>query len=205
MAIPNPNPNIVDGYPCDNKTYSSNKIESLITMATELPVPAAGDAGKVLTVNAAGTGYELDAIPTEVPTPEAGDAGKMLKVNSAETGYELISDPSNVVQIQASDFFNEEDLTKIDEFYAYRVGKIVFIERLKIKSVSIASPDYQILDVKSEYKPLANLRILGQYEAVGADQNEPIRTFFSPVYGFGTENYGTFVSIWIYSFAYVIA
>lgn len=60
MAIPNPNPNIADGYKSDNKTYSSNKIESLITMATELPVPAAGDAGKVLTVNAGADAYELD-------------------------------------------------------------------------------------------------------------------------------------------------
>ena len=33
MAIPNPNPNIADGIKCDNKTYSSNKIESLISAA----------------------------------------------------------------------------------------------------------------------------------------------------------------------------
>lgn len=59
MAIPNPNPNIADGIKCDNKTYSSNKIESLISAATELPIPEAGDAGKVLTVNAAEDGYEL--------------------------------------------------------------------------------------------------------------------------------------------------
>lgn len=60
MAIPNPNPNIADGIKSDNKTYSSNKIESLIKTATELPIPEAGDAGKVLTVNAAEDGYELD-------------------------------------------------------------------------------------------------------------------------------------------------
>lgn len=60
MAIPNPNPNIADGVKSDNKTYSSNKIESLISAATELPIPEAGDAGKVLTVNAAEDGYELD-------------------------------------------------------------------------------------------------------------------------------------------------
>lgn len=59
MSIPNPNPNIADGIKCDNKTYSSNKIESLIKIATELPIPEAGDAGKVLTVNASEDGYEL--------------------------------------------------------------------------------------------------------------------------------------------------
>lgn len=60
MSIPNPNPNIADGIKSDNKTYSSNKIESLISAATELPIPGAGDAGKVLTVNEGATGYELD-------------------------------------------------------------------------------------------------------------------------------------------------
>lgn len=67
MAIPNPNPNIADGIKCDNKTYSSNKIESLISAATELPIPEAGDAGKVLTVNAAEDGYELDTPVTHDP------------------------------------------------------------------------------------------------------------------------------------------
>lgn len=60
MAIPNPNPNIADGIKSDNKTYSSNKIESLIKTATELPIPEADDAGKVLTVNSDSDGYELD-------------------------------------------------------------------------------------------------------------------------------------------------
>ena len=36
MAIPNPNPNIADGVKCDNKTYSSNKIEALISTATDI-------------------------------------------------------------------------------------------------------------------------------------------------------------------------
>lgn len=63
MAIPNPNPNIADGIKSDNKTYSSNKIESLVAEATELPTPEAGDAGKVVTVNAAGDAYELDSLP----------------------------------------------------------------------------------------------------------------------------------------------
>lgn len=70
MAIPNPNPNIADGIKSDNKTYSSNKIESLISSATELPIPEAGDAGKVLTVNADEDGYVLTT-PDPLPTTEA--------------------------------------------------------------------------------------------------------------------------------------
>lgn len=64
MAIPNPNPNIADGIKSDNKTYSSNKIESLISAATELPVPEEGDAGKVLAVNSDEDGYVLSDLPT---------------------------------------------------------------------------------------------------------------------------------------------
>ena len=90
MAIPNPSPNIADGVKSDVTTYSSNKIESLISAATELPIPAAGDAGKVLTVNAGADGYELDVIPSELPTPAAGDIGKVLTVDS-DLGYDLES------------------------------------------------------------------------------------------------------------------
>lgn len=88
MAIPNPNPNIEDGKKCDNKTYSSNKIESLVAAATELPTPEAGDAGKVLTVNAAEDGYELDNVGG-IPSIESGDAGKVITVNEDADGYEL--------------------------------------------------------------------------------------------------------------------
>ena len=103
MAIPNPNPNIVDGYPCDNKTYSSNKIEALIQVATELPVIHDGDAGKVLTVNADSDAYELDTVPNELPTPEVGDEGKVLAVDN-ELGYELAApvDPSVLIDDTAA-------------------------------------------------------------------------------------------------------
>lgn len=88
MAIPNPNPNIADGIKSDNKTYSSNKIESLIKTATELPIPEAGDAGKVLTVNSDSDGYELDNVGG-IPSIGSGDAGKVITVNAGETAYEL--------------------------------------------------------------------------------------------------------------------
>lgn len=88
MAIPNPNPNIADGIKSDNKTYSSNKIESLIKTATELPIPEAGDAGKVLTVNSDSDGYELDNVGG-IPSIAAGDAGKVITVNAGASAYEL--------------------------------------------------------------------------------------------------------------------
>lgn len=111
MAIPNPNPNIADGIKSDNKTYSSNKIESLIKTATELPIPEAGDAGKVLTVDDE-LGYELATIPAELPTPEAGDAGKVLAVNESEDGYKLEA----LADVAVSGSYNDlEDTPTIPE------------------------------------------------------------------------------------------
>lgn len=92
MAIPNPNPNIADGIKCDNKTYSSNKIESLITAATELPIPEAGDAGKVLTVNAAEDGYELDT-PIAIDDETASDSS----VYSSSKVDTLLSGKQNTI------------------------------------------------------------------------------------------------------------
>ena len=89
MAIPNPNPNIADGLKCDNKTYSSNKIESLIKVATELPIPEEGDTGKVLTVNN-DLGYDLETAPGDrLPETVLADAGKVVTVNADGSAYEL--------------------------------------------------------------------------------------------------------------------
>ena len=84
MAIPNPNPNIADGISCDNKTYSSNKIEALISTATELPIPEAGDAGKVLAVNSDEDGYELTTplSASDVSTAISTALGGILKKTS---------------------------------------------------------------------------------------------------------------------------
>ena len=112
MAIPNPNPNIEDGKACDNKTYSSNKINSLITAATELPVPGAGDAGKVLTVNAGATGFELDPIPTELPATDVSDAGKVLTVNAAGTGYELDTPAASGLIVKKITWIGDESWSK---------------------------------------------------------------------------------------------
>lgn len=125
MAIPNPNPNIADGIKSDNKTYSSNKIESLIKTATELPIPEEGDAGKVLTVNSDSDGYELDVIPSELPTPEAGDEGKVLTVNAAEDGYELTSLPTPDTEALTATLV--ADLSSVTIVNAYYREGILFV------------------------------------------------------------------------------
>lgn len=137
MAIPNPNPNIADGIKSDNKTYSSNKIESLIKTATELPIPEAGDAGKVLTVNSDADGYELDVIPAELPTPEAGDAGKVLTVNAAEDGYELDTpvDPTSIIDDSASSSDSVYSSSKVDNLLSDKEDSSA---ALKIASVTLS-------------------------------------------------------------------
>lgn len=115
MAIPNPNPNIEDGKKCDNKTYSSNKIESLVAAATELPTPEAGDAGKVLTVNSDADGYELDNVGG-IPSITSGDAGKVITVNAGANAYELATPvaPTSIINDSTASASSVYSSSKVD-------------------------------------------------------------------------------------------
>lgn len=114
MGIPNPL-NIADDLKSDCTTYSSNKIENLISTETELPTPAAGDAGKVLTVNGDSDGYELDVIPSELPVISEGDAGKVLGVS--DDAYALIEqvDPESIIDDTASATTTVYSSDKVDD------------------------------------------------------------------------------------------
>lgn len=98
MAIPNPNPNIADGVKSDVTTYSSNKIESLISVATELPIPAAGDAGKVLTVNSDADGYELTTpvAPTSIIDDSASSETTVYSSDKVDNIAKDITDADNI-------------------------------------------------------------------------------------------------------------
>lgn len=83
MAIENVRHPIKDTVKADNSTYSSNKIESLIHSATELPETSIEDAGDVLMVNDEGEWDKGEIIvPQELPTPAAADIGKIVSVVS---------------------------------------------------------------------------------------------------------------------------
>ena len=94
MAIENVRHPIKDTVKADNSTYSSNKIESLIHSATELPETSVADAGDVLMVNDEGEWDKGEIIvPQELPTPATADIGKIVSVVSdgdegAEYGLE---------------------------------------------------------------------------------------------------------------------
>lgn len=148
MSIPNPNPNIADGVKSDNKTYSSNKIESLIKTATELPIPEAGDAGKVLAVDDE-LGYGLKAL---------ADVATSGSYNDLEDKPTIPVLPEAEV-IDKDDFF--ADATNVTDFYAYRYGKIVVIDRLVIQNTSYSSSDTTHATINSDYRPAANsIRVL---------------------------------------------
>ena len=94
MGIDNIRHPIKDTVKADNSTYSSNKIESLIHSATELPETSIEDAGDILMVNDEGEWAKGEIIiPQELPTPTAENIGKVVTVVSdgddgAEYGLE---------------------------------------------------------------------------------------------------------------------
>ena len=118
MAIPNPNPNIADGMKCDNKTYSSNKIEDLVSAAggddPRIPDAEVADIGKVLGIvsdGASGAEYDAVSIPNEVPSPAVGDIGKVLGVvsdGSSGAEYGAVAVPSDIVFIEFPDDYPED-------------------------------------------------------------------------------------------------
>ena len=112
MGIDNIRHPIKDTVKADISTYSSNKIESLIHSATELPETGIEDAGDVLMVNDEGEWAKGEIIiPQEVPTPTAENIGKVVTVVSdgdegAEYGLTNLPDSDifyfNIGLLQAS-------------------------------------------------------------------------------------------------------
>ena len=107
MGIPNPL-NIADDLKSDCTTYSSNKIENLITSATELPIPAAGDAGKVLTVNSDSDGYELD-VPVSPESIIDDTASATTTVYSSDKVDDLLSDKQDALGLEVIDTGSLDD------------------------------------------------------------------------------------------------
>lgn len=79
----NVNHPIKDGIIADNSTLSSRKIKEMVENATELPTPAAGDNGKVLTVNS-DLKYDLETVPDELPAVTSSDNTKILTVSAGK-------------------------------------------------------------------------------------------------------------------------
>lgn len=63
-----------------------------LNVSNPVPTYAVGDANKVLTVNAGGTGVEWQNVPQELPA-SLGTAGQVLTVNSGATGVEWAAAP----------------------------------------------------------------------------------------------------------------
>lgn len=143
MAIPNPNPNIADGIKCDNKTYSSNKIEALISTATELPIPGAGDEGKVLTVNSDHDGYELDT-PVDPSVLIDDSASAETTTYSSDKIDTLLSGKADTPIVAAyTDFsFGTGIDSASSSVTITKIGKLVFVRGyLKIGENALADGD----------------------------------------------------------------
>ena len=113
MGIDNIRHPIKDTVKADNSTYSSNKIESLIHSATELPETSIEDAGDVLMVNDEGEWDKGEIIiPQEVPTPAVADSGKVISVNSSGE-YELKTPAKHFDKKTSGVIFNGSTLTEV--------------------------------------------------------------------------------------------
>ena len=225
LYAPTQQTEINDSVKSDHLTWSSDKIDNelgskantadLATVATTgsytdlsntpiIPTKVSelqNDSGYVAssslaTVATTGAYSDLTGTPT-IPT----------KVSELQNDSGYITDSSlTPVKISAADFFTSDTISGVDttEFYAYKIGKIVCIERCKLVNVNLVSPTYKIVGVKDEYLPHSNIRISGQFDGSGQLDN-PYRMYLSPSYkGFGSEKWGTYPSIWIYSFTYFI-
>lgn len=77
----------------------------VINSGAEVPQPSGiSDAGKVMTVNETGTGYELMEPADGLPEVTSADAGKVLSVNSDGTGVEWKKGVSYVNLISPNPF-----------------------------------------------------------------------------------------------------
>lgn len=151
MAICNVKHPIKDTVKADNSTYSSNKIESLIHSATELPETGVEDAGDVLMVNDEGEWAKGEIIvPQELPTPAAADIGKIVSVVSdgdegAEYGLEnaptevpvpAVADSGKVISVNSSGAYV---LKKPDKatFDSYSVSKTAGVSTYELSDTTV--------------------------------------------------------------------
>ena len=151
MAINNVRHPIKDTVKADNSTYSSNKIESLIHSATELPETSVADAGDVLMVNDEGEWDKGEIIvPQELPTPAAADIGKIVSVVSdgdegAEYGLEdaptevpvpAVADSGKVISVNASGEYELKTPAKAD-FDFYEVKKTAGVSTYNLMDTTV--------------------------------------------------------------------
>lgn len=159
-----------------------------------------------ITIYDTSSGIPAIADLTDVDITSPTD-GQLLRYNGTSGKWENADNELNtIVQISASDFFTSDTISGVDtnEFYAYRIGKMVCVERCKLVNVSLVSPTYKIVGIKDEYLPNSNIRICGQFDGSG-QLDTPYRMYLSPSYkGFGSEKWGTYSAIWVYSFTYFI-
>lgn len=91
----------------------------LAAPASGLPAIEAGDAGKVLTVNAGETAAEWASVPAELPAIGDSDAGKVLTVNAAHTAAEWAAAGGGLTKVLEFRETSNVSWSASDMFYMY--------------------------------------------------------------------------------------
>lgn len=118
---------------------------------TGLPIPTPVDAGKVPTVNAAGTGYELkDGVATDKTLSIPGAAADAATVGQALTVHNLLnnSDFTDPVNSNGADQYDLGGIETIDRWKKRNTGVLTIVpnEGLQITSVGEFGGLFQTID-----------------------------------------------------------
>ena len=183
MGIDNIRHPIKDTVKADNSTYSSNKIESLIHSATELPETSIEDAGDVLMVNEEGEWDKGEIIiPQELPTVTSEDAGDVLMVNDDGewTNGEI---PNEIPSFESGDALKTIEINNSGTALAWRSPYVFFLACATITGTSISQcPNFvssRLTDSTSEFGfMVADISLAGEilyFHKVSAPNSNTLR------------------------------
>lgn len=186
-----------------------------VEQSSGLPTISAGDAGKVLTVNAGETGAEWDSVDA-LPAIGSGDAGKVLTVNAGETGaewatpsgggsatYRILADwdyehaitvpPADAVALPSGAVWQVDPNTTFDHYLVDGQGTALTaddIQDIKIGDIILEQPCDEYYD--DSYTKSLVLGIM-DYNGFDSDGNAKCLRFvyYSSLqgYGYGTVGY----------------
>ena len=145
--------------------------------ANEVPKPeGVSDAGKVLTVNAAGDGFELDTPDSGLPAYTGADLGKVLTVGGTSenpaAGWEVASGGNSGITllqpITSFTYYDEDSLTEKTGTYVDYLQFYFYGMPNEVKGIIIPEEQYNLLANGNAIPVLTrNVTLLSVLSAIG--------------------------------------